>query len=54
MLSRVSPRTMRAVAWGYVLKSLLIGLAWLAIPDLPQRTAELLRQAFTSSVDEER
>ena len=53
MLGRLPPRTMRAVAWGYLLKSLLVGLAWLAIPDLPQKTADLLRQAFHSSADED-
>jgi hypothetical protein len=45
----VSRRTFRVVAWGYLVKSLLIGLAWLTIPDLPERAADLFRQTFQSS-----
>jgi hypothetical protein len=45
----VSRRTFRVVAAGYLIKSLLIGLAWLVVPDLPERTASFLRQTFQSA-----
>ncbi len=45
----MSRRTFRVVAWGYLVKSLLIGLAWLTIPDLPERAASLFRETFQSS-----
>lgn len=42
-------KTFRVVAYSYLVKSLLIGLAWLAIPDLPERAASLFRETFLSS-----
>jgi hypothetical protein len=45
----MSRRTFRVVAWSYLVKSLLIGLAWLTIPDLPERAASLFRETFLSS-----
>ncbi len=45
----MSRRTFRVVATLYLVKSLLIGLAWLAIPDLPERTVSVVRQAFQST-----
>ena len=45
----MSRRTFRVVALSYIVKTLLIGLAWLAIPDLPERTASYFRQTFQST-----
>ena len=44
----MSRRTFRVVAALYLVKSVLIGLAWLTIPDLPQRTVSFLRQTLQS------
>lgn len=45
----MSRRTFRVVVWGYLVKSLLIGLAWLTIPEFPERAASLFRETFLSS-----
>jgi hypothetical protein len=42
----MSARTLKLIAWGYVVKTALVGLAWLAIPDLPQRAADMARQTW--------
>jgi hypothetical protein len=42
----MSGRTLKAVAIGYGLKTLLVGLAWLAVPDLPERAATKARAAW--------
>lgn len=39
-------RTLKLVALGYVVKTALFGLAWLAVPDLPQRTMGLAQAAW--------
>jgi len=39
-------KTLKVLAVSYLVKALLFGLAWLAVPDLPQRTAARLRQAW--------
>jgi hypothetical protein len=46
----VSARTIRILAIGYAVKSLLIGLAWLAVPDLPERAANTARGAWEWAV----
>lgn len=35
----IAPRTAKLVAIGYGVKTLLLGVAWLVVPDLPQRAA---------------
>lgn len=42
----MKPRRLRLLMVGYGLKTLLIGMAWLMIPDLPQRAAEGARAAW--------
>jgi hypothetical protein len=39
-------KTLKVLAVSYLVKTLLFGLAWLAVPDLPQRTAAKLRAAW--------
>ncbi len=40
-------RVFRMIALGYLVKTLLIGLAWLVVPDLPQRAAAKAREAWS-------
>ena len=42
----LSPATLRTMAVLYVVKTLLVGIAWLAIPDLPARAASQVRQTW--------
>jgi hypothetical protein len=42
----MSPRTLRIVVLTYLVKTLLLGVAWLVVPDLPQRAAEKARHLF--------
>ena len=43
---RMNPKTLKLIALGYVVKTVLFGLAWLAIPDLPERAMEMARQTW--------
>jgi hypothetical protein len=43
----ITPRTLKLVAIGYCVKTLLFGIAWLMVPDLPQRAMTKLRAAWT-------
>jgi hypothetical protein len=43
----MNPRTLRLIALGYVVKTALVGLAWLAVPDLPERAMDIARQTWT-------
>jgi hypothetical protein len=36
----------RLIAVGYVVKTALVGLAWLAIPDLPERALTMARETW--------
>jgi hypothetical protein len=42
----MKPATLKLVALGYVAKTVLIGIAWLAVPDLPQRAAAKARAVW--------
>jgi hypothetical protein len=42
----VTPRFLRTLAVVYVVKTLLVGIAWLAIPDLPERAALHVRETW--------
>jgi hypothetical protein len=44
----MSPRTLKLIAVGYVVKTLLLGLAWLMVPDLPTRAANKARQTWSA------
>ena len=47
----MTPRTLKLVALGYLVKTLLVGAAWIAIPDLPTR-AQAEARAWWSAVFE--
>ena len=40
-------RTLKLIALGYVVKTLVFGVAWLAIPDLPERALAHARLAWS-------
>jgi hypothetical protein len=42
----VTPRFLRTLAVVYAVKTLLVGIAWLAIPDLPERAATHVRETW--------
>jgi len=44
----LSARTLKLVAVGYAVKTLLLGLAWLMVPDLPARAASKARQTWAA------
>ena len=44
----MSPRTLKLIAVGYTVKTLLLGLAWLIVPDLPARAASKARQTWAA------
>jgi hypothetical protein len=44
----MSPRTLKLIAVGYAVKTLLVGLAWLIVPDLPARAASKARQTWSA------
>jgi len=46
----VNPRALRVLAIVYLVKTVVIGLAWLAVPDLPQRAATSARDAWEWAV----
>jgi hypothetical protein len=46
----MSPRTLKLIALGYVVKTLLFGVAWLVVPDLPARAANKARQTWAAMV----
>lgn len=48
----LGPRTRKALkilVIGYAVKTLLVGIAWLFVPDLPGRALETLRAAFAAA-----
>jgi hypothetical protein len=45
----MNPRLLRILAITYVVKTLLLGVAWIFVPDLPQRAVSLVRSMFSSS-----
>ena len=40
-------RTVKLIALGYVVKTVLFGAAWLVIPDLPARSLDVARRTWT-------
>jgi hypothetical protein len=42
----IQPRMLRTLAVVYAVKTLLVGLAWLVIPDLPQRADTHVRETW--------
>ena len=43
----MNPRTLKLIVLGYVVKTALVGLAWLAVPDLPQRALTMARETWS-------
>ena len=43
----MTPRALKLMAAGYLVKTLLLGAAWLIVPHLPQRATAKARQAWT-------
>jgi hypothetical protein len=46
----ISQRTLKLIAIGYMVKTVVLGTAWLVVPDLPQRTMDTVRQAWVWAV----
>jgi hypothetical protein len=44
-------KTLKILALGYLIKALLVGAAWILVPDLPQRAVALVR-ALTQAAAE--
>jgi hypothetical protein len=42
----MNPRTLKLLAMIYCAKALVVGVAWILVPDLPSRAATTLRQAW--------
>jgi len=42
----MSPRTLKILGFTYLVKALLVALAWVLVPDLPHRAKTLLDDAF--------
>jgi len=42
----IQPKLLRTLAVVYAVKTLLVGIAWLAIPDLPERAATHVRETW--------
>ena len=43
----MTPRMLKIIALSYVVKTALIGAAWLAVPDLPARAQAKARQVWS-------
>jgi hypothetical protein len=43
----MSAKTLRLVAVSYIVKTALVGLAWLIVPDLPERALAVARQTWS-------
>ena len=50
----MTPRTLKLIALSYVVKTLIVGIAWLAIPDLPERAATRARAVWCEVVGDRR
>jgi hypothetical protein len=46
----MSPRFWKLLVLSYAVKTLLVGLAWLMVPDLPARAANKARQTWSAVV----
>jgi len=42
----ISQRTLKLIAIGYMVKTVVLGTAWLVVPDFPQRAMDTARQAW--------
>lgn len=44
----MTPRRLKIVALTYLVKTLLVGIAWVAIPDLPARASAKAREVWSA------
>jgi hypothetical protein len=44
----MNTRTLKLIAVSYALKTLLVGIAWLVFPELPQRAIAAARNAWSA------
>jgi len=44
----MTPRLLRILAVSYLVKTLIVGIAWLAIPDLPARASAKAHQVWSA------
>ena len=44
----MTPRMLKIVAFSYLVKTLLLGAAWVAIPDLPERASAKAREVWAA------
>lgn len=42
----MSRRTLKLIGLGYVVKTIVFGVAWLMVPDLPQRAFSKARETW--------
>ena len=47
----MTPRMLKIVALSYLLKTVLLGAAWVAIPDLPQRASAKARELWSAILE---
>lgn len=45
----MTPRMWKIVALSYLLKTLLVGITWIAIPDLPERAQAKARELWSAA-----
>jgi hypothetical protein len=45
----VSSRALRILATIYIVKTLIVGIVWMSVPELPRRAWERIRQTFASA-----
>jgi hypothetical protein len=50
----MTTRAWKIVGWSYLAKTLLLGAAWLAIPDLPQRASAKAREVWATMFEAKR
>lgn len=43
----MNAKTLKLIALGWVVKTALVVLAWLAVPDLPERAVAMARQTWS-------
>jgi hypothetical protein len=44
----MKPRTLKIIAVTYAVKTLLVGIAWVTIPDLPTRASAKAREVWAA------
>jgi len=47
----MTPRTLKIVALVYAVKTLLVGIAWIAVPNLPERASAKAREMWAEAFE---